>query len=313
MNKTLLYSLVILVIVVIVAIGWTLVTPIGSFSLGGFDFSLSSSPNSGTLNRGQSAVSTITATLTKGRTQNVQLSLSGCPAATTCSLSRTSGNPTFTSTLTIQTSSGTPLGSRVITVNGVGGGKTRSKTYTLTVNPYCPDGVCDSGETCSNCPQDCGACPPICGNGICENGETCSSCQQDCGCQSGYNCLNNICIQQCNCSAWTSGACNAGGCIFQRQQTRICYPSDCDVTSRCIDDSLCMNHTDSCSDSDGGVKFFTQGSVSGYKSNNLYNYSDICIGNITLIEYYCSGTTSLSLNTTCQLNTTTHCVNGACV
>lgn len=27
--------------------------------------------------------------------------------------------------------------------------------------PYCSDGYCDSGETCSNCPVDCGSCPRI--------------------------------------------------------------------------------------------------------------------------------------------------------
>lgn len=27
--------------------------------------------------------------------------------------------------------------------------------------PYCGDGTCNAGETCSSCPGDCGACPPI--------------------------------------------------------------------------------------------------------------------------------------------------------
>lgn len=49
--------------------------------------------------------------------------------------------------------------------------------------PYCGDSVCNGGETCSSCPQDCGACPIVsyCGDAVCNNGETCSSCQQDCG------------------------------------------------------------------------------------------------------------------------------------
>ncbi len=41
----------------------------------------------------------------------------------------------------------------------------------------CYNEVCDSDETCSNCPNDCGAC---CGNGACGSGETCNSCFQDC-------------------------------------------------------------------------------------------------------------------------------------
>ena len=47
--------------------------------------------------------------------------------------------------------------------------------------PVCGNGTCDKGESCSNCPGDCGACPPVCGNGSCEAGETCSNCASDCG------------------------------------------------------------------------------------------------------------------------------------
>ncbi len=74
--------------------------------------------------------------------------------------------------------------------------------------PTCPNGRCGSGESCSNCPNDCGQCPappgPTCGNGTCDAGESCPSCG-DCGnclvlppsvvcgnltCESGENCLN---------------------------------------------------------------------------------------------------------------------------
>ena len=47
--------------------------------------------------------------------------------------------------------------------------------------PSCGDGTCDSGETCSTCASDCGACPATCGNGACDSGETCSTCASDCG------------------------------------------------------------------------------------------------------------------------------------
>jgi hypothetical protein len=45
------------------------------------------------------------------------------------------------------------------------------------------DGVCESGEDCDNCPNDCIAGDgPVCGNGICEAGagEDCLSCALDC-------------------------------------------------------------------------------------------------------------------------------------
>jgi len=44
----------------------------------------------------------------------------------------------------------------------------------------CGDDACDGAETCSSCPQDCGACVPVCGDGACGSGETEASCPQDC-------------------------------------------------------------------------------------------------------------------------------------
>jgi len=49
----------------------------------------------------------------------------------------------------------------------------------------CGDGLCQSPETCSTCPGDCGVClpppPPVCGDHSCNGSETCSSCPGDCG------------------------------------------------------------------------------------------------------------------------------------
>jgi alpha-amylase len=45
----------------------------------------------------------------------------------------------------------------------------------------CGDGICETGESCSYCPQDCGECPPpVCGDGICEEGESFTTCPDDC-------------------------------------------------------------------------------------------------------------------------------------
>ena len=50
----------------------------------------------------------------------------------------------------------------------------------------CGDSSCDRGETCENCPTDCGSCPTsfngsVCGDGNCNLGETCENCEVDCG------------------------------------------------------------------------------------------------------------------------------------
>lgn len=52
--------------------------------------------------------------------------------------------------------------------------------------PTCGNHVCDrsmmaTGETCTNCPGDCGACTATCGNGMTDPGETCTSCPADLG------------------------------------------------------------------------------------------------------------------------------------
>jgi len=68
---------------------------------------------------------------------------------------------------------------------------------------------------------------------------------------------------------------------------------------------------DSCSDTDGGKDIFIQGTVSGYQNDNPYEYTDYCVGNMTIMEYYCSGTTPLNTDYPCV--NATSCFSGACV
>lgn len=44
----------------------------------------------------------------------------------------------------------------------------------------CGDGVCEPGEVCEICPEDC-ACDSVCGDGTCAPDEDCASCEGDCG------------------------------------------------------------------------------------------------------------------------------------
>jgi len=81
----------------------------------------------------------------------------------------------------------------------------------------CGNGSCTGNETCSSCPQDCGACAS-CGDGTCNGTETCSTCASDCGacascgdgtCNGSETC--STCASDCGaCSACGDGVCGSG-------------------------------------------------------------------------------------------------------
>ncbi len=109
------------------------------FSCGGplqFDFSLSASPNSGSVLGGSSTTTAVTITMVSGNTtQPVTLSCPGLPAGITCTfVGGATCNPTCTRTLNISTTAAAPLGTTAITIQGTNGTLTRTTTYGLTVN-----------------------------------------------------------------------------------------------------------------------------------------------------------------------------------
>ncbi len=140
-------------------------------------------------------------------------------------------------------------------------------------NP-CGNGICDSNENCSTCPQDCqcptgqlcqnGTCQQSnsCGNGICEAGrkEDCGSCTQDCKCASGETCNNgkcqptrlcgnnrcdsgqgencSTCVQDCPCAA--GKLCQSGACISGSQcGNKVCESTFGENCSTCPNDCGC--------------------------------------------------------------------------
>jgi len=114
----------------------TVISQVGSFSTStSFDFSVSLNPSSGSVVQGSGTTSTVTVGLVSGTTQSVSLSTSISPSATglTATVNPTSGNPTYTSTLTISTATNTPIGTYSITVTGTNGTLSHSAAYTLTV------------------------------------------------------------------------------------------------------------------------------------------------------------------------------------
>jgi hypothetical protein len=93
---------------------------------------LSANPNAASIARGDTVASTITV-IHPSVTTLVSLTETGCPQNATCTLTPSSGNPTFSSVLTVATTSSIAPGSYPITVTGTDGTNTASTTFTVTV------------------------------------------------------------------------------------------------------------------------------------------------------------------------------------
>lgn len=99
-----------------------------------FDFSLAVSPSVQSVTVGNSTSFAITCALLAGQPEQVTLAVSGLPAGATASFSPATGYPPFSSTLTIQTTGNTPVGSSQLSISGFAS-VDHGATVTLTVNP----------------------------------------------------------------------------------------------------------------------------------------------------------------------------------
>jgi len=97
------------------------------------DFTVSATPASQTVVRGNSTSYNITINPTNGFTGQVTLSVTGLPAGASGSF--TTNPATSTSTLSISTSATTPVGTSTLTITGVSGGLTHTTTVNIVVNP----------------------------------------------------------------------------------------------------------------------------------------------------------------------------------
>lgn len=69
-------------------------------------------------------------------------------------------------------------------------------------------------------------------------------------------------------------------------------------------------YTQTCSDSDGGINYYTWGTVVFRNESYAYNYTDYCRGNVTLYERYC---TTAGVPSTKITNCPYGCVGGRCI
>ncbi len=100
------------------------------------DFSISASPGSQTVTKGNATSYTATIAALSGFTGNVTLSATGLPAGATPSFTTNPVTGSGTSTLGITTTSATPAGSYTITVTGTAGSLQHSTTVTLNVADF---------------------------------------------------------------------------------------------------------------------------------------------------------------------------------
>ncbi|WP_412543425.1 M4 family metallopeptidase [Longispora sp. K20-0274] len=98
------------------------------------DFSMTATPNAGSVNPGSSATTTIATATTNGAAQTVNFSASGAPAGVSVSFAPSSVTSGASSTATITTTGSVVPGSYAITITGTGTVAVHSVTYTLTVN-----------------------------------------------------------------------------------------------------------------------------------------------------------------------------------
>ena len=99
-----------------------------------FDFEIFVSPTEQTVTPSSSATYSVTVNLLSGSSKSVTLSLSGEPAGVTKTFAPSSGNPTFSSSLTLSVGSSVSPGSYSMTVTGNDGGKTRTAQIKLIVS-----------------------------------------------------------------------------------------------------------------------------------------------------------------------------------
>lgn len=97
------------------------------------DFTLTASPTVATVKKGQKASFTLDVNAIGGFNQPVTFTVSGLPSGANPTFSVPSAKPPFRSDMTIDVSTPTPVGNYTLTIEGAGGGKTRSVTVSLTV------------------------------------------------------------------------------------------------------------------------------------------------------------------------------------
>jgi hypothetical protein len=133
------------------------------------DFSLAAAPASGAVTAGSSTATTINVAGIGAFSSGVNLSVSGLPAGTTAAFQPPTVNAGQFSTLSLQTSIGTPPGTYPLTVTGTSGAIVHTTPYSLTVNPKIVRATFSQGPATAG-PADACICTPLLMNNEVFNG-----------------------------------------------------------------------------------------------------------------------------------------------
>lgn len=222
-----------------------------------------------------------------------------------------------------------------------------NSVYKNYLNYYCSSGTCNYNSE----PELVEACYWGCTGGVCDPApDSCSDTDGGnvisvFGTTSGYlnnnpysssdTCTNSSSIieyfcsgnyeqsqqQSCGTDGYVGSSYCLSGDVYRNYTDYYCSGGACDSTTNpvlqqdCVLGQYCSGGacywSDSCSDTDGGGNPLIQGTVSGYKNDSQYSYTDYCNGT-KVIEHYCMGTQSGNTPIECAYNYTS-CSNGACI
>jgi len=122
-----------LIILLVFAFGWLYLEVVLNIIQKPFDFDIYFENSEGTVTQEKSITSTVIIFSNFGKPQPVEIYVSNCPKYSTCVLSTSNANPTYTSDLTITPSELTPEGIYPINVFATGGGINKAATFYLTI------------------------------------------------------------------------------------------------------------------------------------------------------------------------------------
>jgi hypothetical protein len=175
------------------------------------------------------------------------------------------------------------------------------------------DGVCESGEDCNNCSNDCPSFPiggAVCGNNVCETGpgddENCITCPQDCNGQTGGKPSGRFC---CGFNSTESSPYDPDGCGAQcTGGGNVCTetPTGGGGGSTCCGDGTCEAPEDSANcEIDCGPP--------GFCGDNMIDPGESCdgsdLGGQTCLSQGCTGGGTLACLGDCSGFDTSGCID----